>query len=45
LDTQNKSKHDNSLSNAGNYIGILERLFVFVFIVTSHFEAIGFIGG
>jgi nitrate reductase NapE component len=40
---ENKSKHDNSLSNAGNYIGILERLFVFVFIVTSHFEAIGFL--
>jgi hypothetical protein len=40
---ENKSKHDNSLSNAGNYIGILERLFVFTFIVTGHFEAIGFL--
>lgn len=34
---------DNSLANAGNYIGILERLFVFCFILTGHFEAIGFL--
>ncbi|MEO8238647.1 MAG: DUF3307 domain-containing protein [Flavobacterium sp.] len=33
----------NSLANAGNYIGILERLFVFGFILTGHFEAIGFL--
>jgi hypothetical protein len=31
------------LQNAGKYIGILERLFVFFFIVTGHFEAIGFL--
>jgi hypothetical protein len=31
------------LQNAGNYIGILERLFVFCFIITGHFEAIGFL--
>ncbi|CAM4157003.1 DUF3307 domain-containing protein [Flavobacterium weaverense] len=37
---KNKTK---SLQNAGNYIGILERLFVFCFIVTGHFEAIGFL--
>jgi hypothetical protein len=37
------SNHDNSLANAGNYIGILERLFVFCFILTGHFEAIGFL--
>lgn len=36
-------KKDDSLVNAGNYIGILERLFVFSFIVTGHFEAIGFL--
>ncbi|HLN94655.1 MAG TPA: DUF3307 domain-containing protein [Flavobacterium sp.] len=36
---------DGSLSNAGNYIGILERLFVFGFILTGHFEAIGFLLG
>jgi len=37
------SNLDNSLSKAGNYIGILERLFVFCFILTGHFEAIGFL--
>ena len=37
------SQHDNSLAKAGNYIGILERLFVFCFILTGHFEAIGFL--
>lgn len=41
-ESQNSS-HDNSLANAGNYIGILERLFVFCFILTGHFEAIGFL--
>lgn len=40
---ENKNSHDDSLSNAGNYIGILERLFVFSFILTGHFEAIGFL--
>lgn len=40
---ESKNKRDNSLSNAGNYIGILERLFVFTFIITGHFEAIGFL--
>lgn len=34
---------DNSLSNAGKYIGILERMFVFVFILTDHWEAVGFL--
>lgn len=37
------NESDNSLANAGNYIGILERLFVFCFILTGHFEAIGFL--
>jgi protein-S-isoprenylcysteine O-methyltransferase Ste14 len=37
------SHNDNSLATAGNYIGILERLFVFCFILTGHFEAIGFL--
>jgi hypothetical protein len=39
---ENKSNED-SLQNAGNYIGILERFFVLGFIVTNHFEAIGFL--
>ncbi|SFD63835.1 DUF3307 domain-containing protein [Flavobacterium phragmitis] len=37
------NNQDNSLVAAGNYIGILERLFVFGFILTDHFEAIGFL--
>lgn len=32
-----------SLNNAGKYIGILERLFVFTFIVTGHWEGVGFL--
>ena len=32
-----------SLTNAGKYIGILERLFVFTFIVTGNWDAIGFL--
>ena len=34
---------NESLSNAGKYIGILERLLVFIFIVTGHWEGIGFL--
>ena len=40
---ESKTKNDDSLENAGNCIGIFERLFVFCFIVTGHFEAIGFL--
>lgn len=32
-----------SLQNAGKYIGILERALIFIFIVTNHFEAVGFL--
>ncbi|MFZ6038031.1 MAG: DUF3307 domain-containing protein [Bacteroidota bacterium] len=32
-----------SLPNAGKYIGILERLLVFTFVVSGHWEAIGFL--
>lgn len=35
--------NDESLNNAGKYIGILERLFVFIFIVTGNWESIGFL--
>lgn len=37
------SKNDDSLQNAGNYIGILERLFVFYFMISGHLEAVGFL--
>ncbi len=33
----------NSLKNAGNWIGIIERLLVFVFIVAGQFGAVGFL--
>lgn len=32
-----------SLENAGAYIGMLERLFVFAFIITNHWEGVGFL--
>lgn len=34
---------EESLSNAGKYIGMLERLLVFIFIITGHWEGIGFL--
>jgi hypothetical protein len=37
------NEKEQSLKNAGKYIGILERILVFVFICTHHFEAIGFL--
>jgi hypothetical protein len=36
-------EEDDSLENAGTYIGILERLLVFVFIVSNHWEGVGFL--
>lgn len=35
--------NNTSLKNAGKYIGILERLFVFLFVVTSNWEPIGYL--
>lgn len=35
--------NDASLDNAGKYIGILERLFVFTFVISGNWEAIGFL--
>ncbi|WP_264563956.1 DUF3307 domain-containing protein [Flavobacterium sp. N3904] len=37
------NEKEQSLKNAGKYIGILERLLVFLFICTHHFEAVGFL--
>ena len=37
------NEKEQSLKNAGRYIGILERLLVFLFICTNHFEAVGFL--
>jgi hypothetical protein len=36
-------KENNSLQDAGKYIGILERLFVLAFIISGHWEGIGFL--
>ena len=37
------SEGDKSLKNAGKYIGVLERLLVFLFIITNHWEGVGFL--
>jgi len=37
------TKGNESLKDAGKYIGILERLLVFLFIVMNHWEAVGFL--
>lgn len=37
-----ESEQTDSLANAGKYIGILERLMVFVFIIVNHWEGVGF---
>ncbi|WP_223551560.1 DUF3307 domain-containing protein [Aestuariivivens sp. NBU2969] len=36
-------KGSKSLADAGKYIGILERILVFIFIITNHWEAVGFL--
>ncbi|WP_282136152.1 DUF3307 domain-containing protein [Seonamhaeicola maritimus] len=37
------TKNNESLEDAGKYIGILERVLVFIFIVLGHWEAVGFL--
>lgn len=37
------TKGNESLKDAGKYIGILERILVFIFIVANHWEAVGFL--
>lgn len=39
---EENSVQSDSLSSAGKYIGILERLLVFTFIVVHHWEGVGF---
>lgn len=38
-----KGKETNSINDAGKYIGILERLFIFFFVVIDFWEGIGFL--
>jgi Protein of unknown function (DUF3307) len=40
---ETEGKGSDSLDKAGNYIGILERLFVFAFVLAGQWEAIGFL--
>lgn len=42
-DLEEISKKDSSLKDAGRYIGMLERLFVFAFVLLGQWEAIGFL--
>ena len=37
------TENNESLKDAGAYIGILERLLVFIFIIVNHWEAVGFL--
>ncbi|APY11762.1 hypothetical protein BWZ22_11175 [Seonamhaeicola sp. S2-3] len=37
------TKNNQSLKDAGKYIGILERILVFIFIIADHWEAVGFL--
>jgi len=39
----NQANDKNSLQNAGKFIGMLERLLIFLFVCTNHFEAVGFL--
>lgn len=41
--TPDDNEKDKSLQNAGKYIGIIERLLIFLFMVFNHWEAIGFL--
>lgn len=43
MDTFNYPIPNNGLKNAGKYIGILERLFIFAFVIMSFWEGIGFL--
>lgn len=42
-DIEELTKDNQSLKDAGKYIGILERILVFIFIIFDHWEAVGFL--
>ena len=42
-DISKYTEDNESLKDAGKYIGILERLLVFIFIIVGHWEAVGFL--
>ncbi len=37
------TKNNKSLEDAGKYIGVLERILVLIFIISNHWEAVGFL--
>ncbi len=40
---KSNTKELTSLQDAGKFIGMLERLLIFLFVCTNHFEAVGFL--
>lgn len=40
---ENEDKDEESLSNAGSYIGMLERLFIFAFVIMNSPSSVGFL--
>lgn len=42
-DISELTKNNESLEDAGKYIGMLERILVFIFIIAGHWEAVGFL--
>ena len=42
-DIKKLTEGNESLEDAGKYIGILERVLVFVFVILNHWEAVGFL--
>lgn len=42
-DIENLVPKKETLKDAGKYIGVLERLLVFIFIIVDHWEAVGFL--
>ncbi|APY09373.1 hypothetical protein BWZ20_14135 [Winogradskyella sp. J14-2] len=42
-DISKYTEDNESLKDAGKYIGVLERLLVFIFIIVGHWEAVGFL--
>lgn len=42
-DIKTLTEGNESLEDAGKYIGILERVLVFIFVILNHWEAVGFL--
>lgn len=42
---ENTEDKDDSLANAGSFIGMMERIMVFAFVISGNFSAVGFLLG